>query len=86
MTVPGRERITRQEIEMYKREVLEQSVLVTLDDAAAILAVSPRTVRRRVEEGLLATYSDTRDRENTRFLASELREYVRRMRTIHRDR
>jgi predicted ArsR family transcriptional regulator len=86
MTVPGRERITRQEIEMYKREVLEQSVLVTLDDAAAILAVSPRTVRRRVEEGLLATYSDTSDRENTRFLASELREYVRRMRTIHRDR
>jgi predicted ArsR family transcriptional regulator len=86
MTLPVQERITRKEIESYKREVLEQSVLVTLDDAAAILAVSPRTVRRRVEEGLLPTYSDTSDRENTRFLASELRDYVRRMRTIHRDR
>lgn len=86
MTAPIQERITRREIEGYKREILEQSVLVTLDDAAAILAVSPRTVRRRVEEGLLSTYSDTSDRENTRFLASELRDYVRRMRTIHRDR
>lgn len=86
MTLPVQERITRRDIESYKREVLEQSVLVTLDDAAAILAVSPRTVRRRVEEGLLSTYSDTSDRENTRFLASELRDYVRRMRTIHRDR
>lgn len=86
MTLPVQERITRRDIESYKREVLEQSVLVTLDDAAAILAVSTRTVRRRVEEGLLSTYSDTSDRENTRFLASELRDYVRRMRTIHRDR
>lgn len=81
-----KERITRVEIETYKREILEQSVLITLDDAAAVLAISPRTLKRRVEEGLICTYSDTRDRENTRFLASELREYVRRMRQVHRDR
>ena len=81
-----RERITRAEIEAYKREILDQTVLITLDDAAAVLAVSPRTLRRRVEEGLIPTYSDTPDRENTRFLASELREYVRQMRQIHRDR
>ncbi|MDO8945043.1 MAG: hypothetical protein Q7U75_17815 [Desulfobacterales bacterium] len=79
-------RITRQEIDDYKREILNKSVLVTLDDAAAMLSVSPRTLRRRVEEGMIATYSDTPDRENTRFLASELSEYVRRMRTIHRER
>lgn len=81
-----KERITRQDIDAYKREILDQSVLVSLDDAAAVLAVSPRTLKRRVEEGLISTYSDTPDRENTRFLASELRDYVRRMRNIHRDR
>lgn len=78
--------ITRNEIESYKREIMEQSVLVDIDTAAAMLSVSTRTIRRRVEEGLLATYSDTPDRENTRFLASELRNYVHRMRCIHRDR
>lgn len=81
-----KERITRVEIDAYKREILDQCVLVPLEEAATILAVSPRTLRRRVEEGLIPTYSDTPDRENTRFLASELREYVRRMRQIHRDR
>lgn len=78
--------ITRQEIDSYKREFLEKTVLLTLDDAAQVLSVSAKTLRRRVNEGLIATYSDTAERENTRFLASELREYVRRMKTIHRDR
>jgi len=81
-----KERVTRAEIDAYKREILEQSVLVSLEDAAAVLAVSPRTLRRRVEEGLIPTYSDTPDRENTRFLASELCKYVRGMRQFHRDR
>lgn len=80
-----KERITRQDIEAYKREILDQIVLVPLEAAASALAISPRTMRRRVEEGLISTYSDTPDRENTRFLASELREYVRRMRQIPRD-
>jgi excisionase family DNA binding protein len=73
-------RITRQEIDSYKREVLEQSVLVRLDEAAAILAVSSSTVIRRVEEGILNPYNDTGERGRMRFLASELREYVRSMR------
>lgn len=81
-----RETITRAEIDAYKREVLERTVLVGIEDAASMLAVSTRTIRRRVEEGMLSVYSDTADRSNIRFLASELREYVRRMRTIHRDR
>lgn len=80
------ERITRMDIETYKREILDRTVLVSLEDAAQIMAVSPRTLRRRVDEGLLPIYSDTPDRGNIRFLASELSEYVRRMRTIHRDR
>lgn len=81
-----RETITRAEIDAYKREILERSVLVNIDDAAAMLSVSTRTLRRRVDEGMIAVYSDTADRANVRFLASELREYVRRMKTIHRDR
>lgn len=80
------EQITMRDVEQYKREILEQSVLIDIDTAAQILSVSTRTIRRRVDEGMIATYSDTKDRENTRFLASELRNYVKRMRCIHRDR
>lgn len=80
------EQITMRDVEQYKREILEQSVLIDIATAAQILSVSIRTIRRRVDEGMIATYSDTKDRENTRFLASELRNYVKRMRCIHRDR
>lgn len=74
-----RERITRQDIEVYKREFLEQSVMVRLDEAAAILAVSKTTIVRRVEEGLLTPYNDNGNRKGLRFLASELRKYVNSM-------
>jgi predicted DNA-binding transcriptional regulator AlpA len=79
MTAMVHERITRKEIEQYKREVLEQSVLIRLDEAAAIMAVSRSTVIRRVEEGKLIPYNDNHTRKGLRFLASELREYVRNM-------
>ncbi len=72
-------RITRGEIEAYKREVLETSVLVRLDEAAAILAVSTSTVQRRVEEGKLTAYTDNSTRKGLRILASELQRYVREM-------
>lgn len=74
------ERITRGEINTYKREQLEKTVLVRLDEAAAILAVSPRTLQRRVDEGRIQAYNDNRTRKGMRFLASELRRYVARMR------
>lgn len=73
-------RITRDEIDSYKREVLESSVLVRLDEAAAIMAVSRSTVVRRVEEGRLIPYNDNGNRKGLRFLASELQRYVREMR------
>ena len=75
-----KERITRLEIDSYKREVLEMTVLVRLDEAAAILAVNPRTVLRRAEEGRLAPYNDNRTSKGIRFLASELQRYVKEMR------
>lgn len=75
-----KQRITRKEIDAYKREVLETSVLVRLEEAADILAVSPRTLRRRVEEGRIPSYNDNQTKKGIRFLASELQEYVREMR------
>jgi PP-loop superfamily ATP-utilizing enzyme len=75
-----KERITRQEIETYKREILESSVLVRFDEATAILAVSPSTLRRRVEEKKITPYGDNRSRQHMRFLASELQRYVSEMR------
>ena len=73
-------RITRQEIDAYKREILESSVLIHLDEAAEILAVSRTTVLRRVDEGRLVAYSDNSTSKGLRFLASELQSYVREMR------
>lgn len=73
------ERITRRDIDQYKREILDQTVLVRLDEAAAIMAVSRSTIIRRVEEGKLNPYNDNHTRKGMRFLASELREYIRQM-------
>ena len=73
-------RITRDEIDNYKREILESSVLVRLDEAAAILAVHKSTVVRRVEEGRLTPYNDNGNQKGVRFLAAELQRYVREMR------
>ena len=80
------ERITRKDLDQYKQQILDQTVLVRLDEAAAILAVSPDTVRRRVDAGKLTPYNDDSGRSNSkglRFLASELREYVTSMKAQH---
>ena len=78
-----KERITRQDIEVYKREVLEQTVVVTIQDAAKILSCSTSTVRSLVREGYIGQYTrheHGRPCAGTRILASELREYVRSIR------
>jgi excisionase family DNA binding protein len=74
------EMITRKEIREYKREILESSVLVRLDEAAEMLSVSRTTILRRVDEGRLSAYSDNSTSKGLRFLASELQSYVRQMR------
>jgi len=74
-----KERITRREIESYKREILDKTVLVGVNEAAAILAIHPRTLKRRVDEGKINPYNDNKTGRNLRFLASDLREYVRDM-------
>lgn len=70
------ERITRGEIEMYKREVLEQSVLVTPKDAASVLACSTRTVYSLVQEGKISAHNGSRRSKGLRILAASLKEYV----------
>lgn len=77
--------ITRQEINSYKREILESSVLIRLDEAAAIMAVSRSTVINRVNEGRLVPYNDNANSKGVRFLASELQRYVKEMRQADRN-
>lgn len=84
MTV-GKVRISRDEIDAYKREILESTVLVRIDEAAVMLAVHPRTIRRMVEERRLEPYNDGQRRNGIRFLASELQKYVREMRAVLSD-
>jgi predicted DNA-binding transcriptional regulator AlpA len=74
-------RIPQQVIDAYFREVLDQSVLVTMRQASQILSVSESTLRRRVEERMLTPYVDPVGGSTPlRFLASELRDYVRTLR------
>ena len=74
-------RLTRTEVEAYKRELLEGSVLVTVETAATVLAVHPRTVYRMIEEERLTPYRRSRsDVKGTRILASELKTFVASMR------
>lgn len=72
-----KQRITRLEVEMYKREVLEQSLLVSPKEGAKILSVSERTIYNMVRSGTLHGYSKNRDAKGLRLLAAELVEYVK---------
>ncbi|HAM41694.1 MAG TPA: hypothetical protein DCP69_10250 [Candidatus Omnitrophica bacterium] len=81
-----RERITRQDIELYKREILDATVMVGLRETARILGCHPRTVQRRADEGDLTPYYMGRGtKKHVRFLASELQQFVREMRQKSQD-
>ena len=70
------ERITRQDLLDYKREILDQTVLVAAPEAASMLACSERTIQRLAREGRIHAYGSP-GVKGLRFLASELRDYVR---------
>jgi len=70
------ERITPRDVAAYKREVLEQSVLVTPSVAGDILSCSERTVHNLVRDGDLHGYARNKGRRGLRILAKELQEYV----------
>lgn len=70
------ERITKQDVLNYKREILEMTVLVAPAEAAMILACSERTVHRLVRDGEVHAYGRSIGSRGLRLLASELRDYV----------
>lgn len=77
MSETPRQRITAEDIEAYKREILEQSVLVTGADAARVLACSTSKVYGLARGGKLRAYNERPGVKGLRFLAAELRDYVR---------
>lgn len=76
MTGVVKQRITAEDIEAYKREILDGSVLVSGADAAKVLACSTRKVYDLVREGRIAAYNERHGLKGVRFLASDLRDYV----------
>lgn len=70
------ERITRADVAQYKRELLDQTVLVAPAEASQILACSERTVHRLVRDGEIHAYRSSTRLRGLRLLASELRDYV----------
>ena len=80
------EQITRAEVAAYKREILEATVLVTVDVAAEILSVSTKTVHKIIEEGHLTPY-DRRGRvtPGVRLRAAELPLYVKKIRVTFNE-
>jgi len=81
VAVPDR-RITRLEVELYKREILEQSVLVSPREACMMLSCSETKIYRLVQSGRLRGYSENHRAKGLRLLAAELRDYVQ---SIKRD-
>lgn len=80
-----RERITRVEIDGYKREILEQSVLLSPQDVSRALSCSERKVYDLVRSGRLTGYSENRKVKGLRILAAELRDYVQSLRIAADD-
>lgn len=74
--IMSKQRISQLEVELYKREVLEQSMLVSPKEAAKILSCSETTIYRRVKDGDLKGYSKDRNSKGLRLLAAGLVEYV----------
>ena len=78
-----REQITDRDVAEYKRELLENTVLVATKTAAEILACSERTVHRMISDGDLHRYSRVPGSRGVRVLARELREYVDSIKVDH---
>ena len=80
-----RERITANDVVAYKREVLEQSVLIAPKEAARILSCSENTVYGLVRNGDLHGYNKKRGTRGLRLLAADLQRYVRSIRIDPED-
>jgi len=77
------ERITRDDVEAYKREILKNTVVVSVETAADILSCSVSHVKTLMNEGRLTRHNRHAGRAHCngdRILAWELQEYVRSIR------
>jgi len=72
-----KEQISRNEIDRYKREILEQSVLVSAANAARVLDCSRAKIHRLAQSGRITAYNENYGQRGLKFLAADLREYVR---------
>lgn len=76
--------ITRNDVETFKREILEHTVLVRIEVAAKIMDCSPDKVGRLIKDGRLRCYNESMNR-GLRVMASELKQYVRSIQIDHQD-
>lgn len=73
--------ITRNDVEKYKREILDQVVMVRMPEVASALGCSKSSAYSLVREGQLTGHTRDGDiKKGIRVLASELRDYVKTMR------
>ncbi len=70
-----KERITMTDVQNYKMDILNESVLVSPNVAAEILSCSERTVHTLVRDGDLHGYARNKGTRGLRILARELRDY-----------
>lgn len=68
---------TTKQITHFKQELIEQTVLITQQDAAKILDCSVPHVTALIRNGCLHAYCRNKGSRGVRLLASELMEYVR---------
>lgn len=79
--IPGSGTITRNDVETYKREILDRVVMVRLPEVATALGCSRRSAYNLVRAGKLRGYSTSGEiSKGIRVLASDLLEYVTAMR------
>ena len=74
-----KERITRQDIRAFKDSFLKKNMLFKVEDAAEVLAISPRTLHRRIDAGDIIAYNDNKTGKGVRVLAADLEEYRKNM-------
>lgn len=72
--------VTKYDVEQYKRDFLDSTVLVSSRVATQVLSRSARSLNQLVEDGKITAYAEGKASCGRRYLASELRSYVESLR------
>jgi excisionase family DNA binding protein len=73
------ERIPRNEILEERRRFIRTRMLLTISEAATMLAVSPRTVKGLIDEGRLPRINEHKHAGRTRVTAESIDRYIQSM-------